>query len=192
MIHSDWKRVRNILVVRLDSLGDVLMTTPAFRAVKETFDSARITLLTSTIGAAAYDYIPHIDEVMVFDAPWIKTASRPKVNDMDRVQNTLANKGFDAAIIFTVYSQNPLPAALFLYQARVPLRLSYAKENPYDLLTHWVPDPEPERFIRHEVERQLALVGTIGATTEEQGLTFEINNTDVQRVLDTLKLVGIG
>ena len=30
-----WEDARNLLCVRLDSLGDVLMTTPAIRALKE-------------------------------------------------------------------------------------------------------------------------------------------------------------
>mgnify|MGYP003350186482 CR=1 FL=1 len=64
-----------------------------------------------------------------------------------------------AAVIFTVYSQNPLPAALFATWAGIPLRLAYCRENPYALLTDWVPEPEPESFIRHEVQRQIDLVG---------------------------------
>jgi hypothetical protein len=38
---------------------------------------------------------------------------------------------FDAAIVFTVYSQNPLPAALLCYLADIPLRLGHCRENQY-------------------------------------------------------------
>jgi ADP-heptose:LPS heptosyltransferase len=31
---EDWQRARRVLCVRLDQLGDVLMTTPAIRALK--------------------------------------------------------------------------------------------------------------------------------------------------------------
>ncbi len=47
------------------------------------------------------------------------------------------------------------------YVADIPLRLAHCHENPYQLLTDWVKDPEPEDGIRHEVQRQLNLVATI-------------------------------
>ena len=48
-----WSQARNILAVRLDNLGDVLMTTPALRAIKESDPRRRITLLASEAGAEA-------------------------------------------------------------------------------------------------------------------------------------------
>ena len=47
-----WREARNILVVRLDRLGDVLMTTPAFGAIKQAACGMELTLLTSPSGAA--------------------------------------------------------------------------------------------------------------------------------------------
>ena len=73
----------------------------------------------------------------------------------------LRRRSFDAAVIFTVYSQSPLPAALLCHLAAIPLRAAFCHENPYQLLTDWVRDPEPA-LERHEVERQLALVTELG------------------------------
>ncbi|HXD51782.1 MAG TPA: glycosyl transferase, partial [Burkholderiales bacterium] len=41
----NWDQAQNLLCVRLDSLGDVLMTTPAIRALKHSAPGRRITLL---------------------------------------------------------------------------------------------------------------------------------------------------
>src|SRR5690242_4298357 len=65
-----WQRARNVLCIRLDNLGDVLMTTPAIHALKATVAGRRLTLLTSRSGAQAAPFIPDIDEVLCFDAPW--------------------------------------------------------------------------------------------------------------------------
>ena len=54
---DSWKDVRRLLCVRLDSLGDVLMSTPAMRAFRETL-GCRVTLLTSAAGAAAALTLP--------------------------------------------------------------------------------------------------------------------------------------
>jgi lipopolysaccharide heptosyltransferase II len=86
----------------------------------------------------------------------------------------LAAGGFDAAVIFTVYSQSPLPAAYLCYLAGIPRRLAHCRENPYALLTDWVPDTEPAANLRHEVQRQLDLVATLGCTTHDRTLSFSV------------------
>ena len=51
MTAADWRAARDVLCVRLDAIGDVLMSTPAIRALKESLSGRRVTLLTSTSGA---------------------------------------------------------------------------------------------------------------------------------------------
>src|SRR4051812_2937693 len=96
-----WSEARNLLCLRLDSVGDVLMTTPAVRACRESF-GGRITLLTSSAGAAAAKYVPEIDEVIEFAAPWMKV---PAPGSTEWMLAELKARAFDAAVIFTVYSQ---------------------------------------------------------------------------------------
>ena len=62
---TKWNRAKRLLCVRLDSIGDVLMTTPAIRALKEGGADREITLLTSASGASVAKLIPQIDEVLV-------------------------------------------------------------------------------------------------------------------------------
>jgi lipopolysaccharide heptosyltransferase II len=188
---EQWQQARNILCVRLDYLGDVLMCTPAIRALKASIPGSRITLLTSGSGAAAVPYIPEIDEALVYAAPWLKN-SQPhgEAADFDFMEQLRA-KRFDAAVIFTTYSQGPLPSAMMCYLAGIPLRLSHCHENPYQLLTDWIPDPEPEKTVRHEVQRQLDLVASIGCETEDKHLSFNVKESDIQSVRQRLHTLGI-
>ena len=72
-----WDGADNVLAVRLDALGDVLMTTPALRALRAGRAGRRLTLLTSPAGAEVAALIPEVDDVIVYDAPWVKaTAAR--------------------------------------------------------------------------------------------------------------------
>ena len=173
-----WSGVRELLCVRLDSIGDVLMTTPAIRACKETF-GCRVTLLTSSAGAAAARHVPEVDEVITFAAPWMKV---PAPNSHPSVLSEIERRGFDAAVIFTVYSQSALPAAYLCYLAGIPRRLAHCRENPYHLLTDWQPDPEPAALVRHEVRRQLDLVAAAGARTGDERLSFEVPGWARERV----------
>lgn len=161
---SDWSGVQRLLAVRLDAMGDVLMTTPALRALQEQNPQRHITLLTSPSGAELGGMLPDVDAVLAYESPWMK-ASQTRTDpepDWDLIRRLQAQR-FDGAVIFTVFSQNPLPAALLCYLAGIPLRAAHCRENPYQLLSDWVPEVEPEKGIRHEVERQLALCAALGA-----------------------------
>ncbi len=188
----DWQQARNILCVRLDSIGDVLMTTPAIRALKESLHGRRITLLTSSAGAAIAALVPELDRVMVYDAPWMKaTAPRESSRPDTEIVRTLCAEEFDGAVIFAVYSQNPLPSALLCYLAGIPLRLAHCHENPYQLLTHWELDPEPAQFVRHEVRRQLDLVATIDCVTQNERLSVQVPGGARKQVKQMLRGLGI-
>jgi lipopolysaccharide heptosyltransferase II len=192
MSTQDWCSADNLLCVRLDALGDVLMTTPALRALKESRPGRKLTLLTSPAAAPLTRLLPDLDAVIIYDAPWMK-ATAPRTNshpDFALVER-LCRARFDGAVIFTVYSQNPLPAAMMCYLADIPRRLAHSRENPYQLLTDWQREPEPEQFIRHEVRRQLDLVGTIGCITRDDRLCMRVPTwarASTSQLLDTFGL----
>lgn len=169
-----WQGCKNILCIRPDNMGDLIMTGPAIRALKESF-GARVTVLTSSMSAGVIKHMPEIDEAIIFDLPWVKTANTPDVNIFNKVVEQLKERSFDAAVVFTVYSQNPLPTAMLAYLAGIPRILAYCRENPYQLITDWVPDKEPYEFIKHQVRRDLDLVATVGATTSNEGLHLTVH-----------------
>lgn len=189
---SAWLAATNLLCVRLDSLGDVLMTSPAIRALKESRPDRHITLLTSRSGAKGATLVPEIDELIVFDAPWMKHP--PHDQDaalLTGLVNRLRARRFDAAVIFTVYTQSPLPAATVCFLAEIPRRLAHCRENPYLLLTDWVREIEPEQKVRHEVRRQLDLVAHVGCAVGNERLSLRTLPADRLRVLRLLHGLGV-
>jgi lipopolysaccharide heptosyltransferase II len=169
-----WSQTQSILCVRLDSLGDVLMTSPALRALRALPRRPRLTLLTSESGGGAATLLDSVDDVIRFEAPWMKTPRATSGSATAAFAAELRRYGFDGAVIFTVYSQSALPAALLCHLAEIPLRLAHCRENPYHLLSDWVPDVEPASGIRHEVRRQLDLVATIGARSDDERMSIRV------------------
>jgi lipopolysaccharide heptosyltransferase II len=198
---APWHQARRILCVRLDSLGDVLMCTPAMRALRQAVPGRTLTLLGSPSGVAAQPFIPELDDAIAWDAPWMKAtglkaaglkATVPRAHTSGpALIATLAARAFDAAVIFTTYTQSALPAALLCQLAGIPLRLAHCRENPYDLLTDWIPDPEPATLVRHEVQRQLALVQRVGCRSAEPGLTFVPRPADFAAARMRLSAAGV-
>ncbi len=182
-----WSEAKHVLCVRLDNLGDVLMTSPAMRALKAAAPGRRLTLLGSPSAAAVAPLLPEIDRTLVYDAPWVKNSSITGPDDDHAMIRQLATARFDAAVIFTVYSQSALPAALLCRLAGIPLILGHARENPYRLLSHWVRDHGSYDGGRHEVQRQLDLVATVGAVAPDTRMRVQVPanaHHRVQQLLD--------
>ncbi|PRY12285.1 lipopolysaccharide heptosyltransferase II [Pontibacter ummariensis] len=186
-----WKECKNVLCVRLDNLGDVLMTSPAIRAIRETNQDCKITLLASRAGAAIAPYISEIDEVLTFDPPWAKNKSKQSGEAVMNIVEKLKQHAFDGAVIFTVYSQNPLPAAMLCYMAGILRVAGYCRENPYHLITDWLPDAEPLYRIQHEVDRQLQLVDSLGFFTHNQHLILRTEEAAAFQVQQKLQAKGV-
>jgi len=188
---NDWTHAAHLLCVRLDSPGDVLMCTPAMRALRTQHPARRLTLLTSPAGAALAPHLPDVDAVLAYEASWMKSSAiDPPARHIDHIA-ALAGHGFDGAVIFTCYSQSALPAALLCQLAGIPLRAAYCREKPYQLLTDWIADPEPGAFIRHEVQRQLDLVRHLGAGVFDERTSFVPLAADLAAVRARLRQAGI-
>jgi lipopolysaccharide heptosyltransferase II len=186
-----WDGARNLLAVRLDAIGDVLMTTPALRALKSV-DGTRVTLLTSPAGARVAPLVPEVDDVVAYEAPWMKHAGRVDPGADLAIVRELAAHGFDGAVVFTVFTQSALPAAMLCHLARIPRRAAHCRENPYHLLTEWFRETEPDAGIRHEVRRQLDLVAALGRTSDDETLSLRVPDEARMRVRALLAREGLG
>ena len=189
-IDEAWSAARRILAVRLDNLGDVLVTTPAFHAIKASLPGVRVTLLASPVGAQVAELNPDIDDIIVYDAPWMDPWHKLP-QDSRREQEMIARirqQHFDAAIIFTSYRQSALPAAYLCYLADIPLRLAASIDGPGSLLTTRHKHPE---HMMHEVERGLDLVGAVGLTTSETDLVLRVPAQAREDVFDLLTMRGV-
>ncbi len=57
----------NILLIRLKSIGDVVLTLPAANRLRDLFPQARITYLTSKENASVVKVFPAVDEIITLD-----------------------------------------------------------------------------------------------------------------------------
>ncbi|MFI9201150.1 glycosyltransferase family 9 protein [Streptomyces sp. NPDC053048] len=107
------------LVARLDSFGDVLLAGPAVRAVAAR--ATRTALLCGPRGAPAARMLPGVDDVIVWDAPWVGFEPPPVDRaDVAAFVERVAGWAPDTALVLTSFHQSPLPLALLLRMAGVP------------------------------------------------------------------------
>nr|WP_255719239.1 glycosyltransferase family 9 protein [Pelomonas sp. P8] len=189
----------------MDNLGDVLMTTPAIAAVRESLPKAHLALLAAPPSQALQPHLRDVDEVIGFHAPWVKAGAAaldelarrtPSLahGEAERAQlRRLAEARFDAAIIFTVCTQSPLPAALLCRLAGIPLVLAHSRERAYGLLSDEIADGDliGSVTLRHEVQRQLDLVAQVGLRTRDERLRFHVREEDGQAARQLLQATGL-
>jgi ADP-heptose:LPS heptosyltransferase len=147
----------HVLVVRLDSAGDVLLAGPAVRAVAARAE--RVTFLCGRRGRAAAELLPGVDAIVEHTAPWID----PDPDPVDRtatlgLADELAGLAIDEAIVFTSFHQSALPTALVLRLAGVPRIAAISEDYPGALLDVRHRDPGDV----HEAERALSLAAAVG------------------------------
>jgi ADP-heptose:LPS heptosyltransferase len=131
-------------------MGDVLISGPAIRAVAATVD--RVVVLAGPRGADAARLLPGVDEVVVWDCPWIAAAPAPvRPDDIRQVVSRLSAVGAGEALVLTSFHQNALPTALLLRLAGIARIAAVSDDYPGSLLDVRIPSPgdapEPERML---------------------------------------------
>ena len=86
--------MKNILLIRLSSLGDVVLTTPAIRAVRAHFPDAYIAMLVAKQSADVLRENPHLNEIITYD----RLAKDKDTGEMLRVIRHLRERKFTMAI----------------------------------------------------------------------------------------------
>lgn len=190
MLDERWSRIRRPLVARLDNAGDVLLSQPALRAIRECLPECSLTLWVSPSGAPVVELLPEVSDRLVTRALWQdlgRLAFDPR-RERDLVQS-LADGGFDAVIVLTSFAQSPHPAAYACYLAGIPLRAGQSKEFAGAVLTDPV-SPLPDDA--HQVDRNLHLVRALGFAVQSDELTIRIPDRARDTLGVKLRTRGIG
>lgn len=196
-----WRDARRVLLVRLDQLGDVLMTTPAIAAVRQSLPKAHLALLGAPSTEALWPHLDGLNEFIALPAPWMKQGAAAAPADARDdpcwpLLQRLRAARFDAAIIFTVCTQSALPAATLCRLAGIPRVLAHSRERAYALLSDAVPErdtlPTPAgQPLRHEVQRQLDLVAHVGLATSDTRLRWRVREADRVAAQALLRAAGL-
>jgi len=142
-----------ILLVRLRRIGDVVLTTPAVRALRERYPDAHISYLVEPLAAPVVQRNPHLDEVIVAAAP---DAPRRLWKDV-ALGLELRRRRFDLTIDF----HGGPRSSWFTWVSRARARIGYEVAGRSWLYTIRVGRPRVLRA-RHTVENQWDLLEPLG------------------------------
>ncbi|MGH7879016.1 MAG: glycosyltransferase family 9 protein, partial [Candidatus Binataceae bacterium] len=118
---------QRILAKEVNWLGDLVMSLPALRAIRDAFPGARLAVLIKEDLAGFFDGVGWIDEVITYRAAsGLRTLRRNC-----EVIRAIRARRFDLAILFP----NSFESALWVALARIPNRAGYVTDWRRTLLT---------------------------------------------------------
>jgi heptosyltransferase-2 len=197
----------SFIVFRLDSLGDVVLTTPLFRALKKAHPRARCTAVVQECYKPLLVTNPHIDEILTLPKirpAWLPQGIRRLLSATALWWTRLRKRHFDFAIsprwdvdehlatflcVLTHaasrvgYSESATPAKQ---------RMNCGFDAAYDICL-------PPGPVRHEVLRNLAVAQALRSTPLDASLEIPLTERDRRRaaqilgaVRETTKLIAVG
>lgn len=180
--------MERVLVARLDSVGDVLLSGPAVRAVAARYP-AGVVMLCGPQGAPGARLLPGVSDVIVWNSPWI-AAPAPEVTagHLDELKDAVTNAGITEAVILTSFHQSPLPLALVLRLAGVGHITGASVDYAGSLLDVRLKPGEDFPEDQPEAERALQIAGAAGFHLPDD----DDGRLHVRGVPDVAHLVGDG
>jgi ADP-heptose:LPS heptosyltransferase len=190
-------RLKSILVLRLDEIGDVVLTSPFLRELRRNAPQARITLIVRPELRNLVEFCPYVDKVLSFNSRSAGRLAGFRRNLKALIFARRHLKGhFDLAMI-PRWGADTQSATYLAYFSGASRRAAYsehlhaakARLNPgFDgLLTHAMGGIGP----KHELEWNLDFLSSLGGRVTSSDLELWLTESDRQFVARTLSAHGV-
>lgn len=168
--------IKEILVIRTAYIGDVVMTLPLLKPLRERFKKARISFLTSTKAKDVLENNPYVDEIITYDPFWFYPSKKGEYTGFIR---ELKKKRFDLVIEARGDIRDIM---LLAWPLRARYRVSYGVGGGSFLLTHVVPHEK----INHRVDYHLDIARFLGCKVSDVEWRIYLTDDEKKRVEEFL------
>jgi predicted lipopolysaccharide heptosyltransferase III len=176
----DWGTIQRVLIVRLRSIGDTVLTTPSLFAARRFLPHAQIDILLEDWVAPVLEGCADVDHIITFQ--------RGSKQERLRAARAIRKTRYD--VVFNLHGGTT--ATLLTRASGAKHRVGFGHYQYKNLHNHLAP-PSPELWGRdklHSVEQQLALLGWTGIPVSDRPVsrltvTPEAAKTVSQRLRDT-------
>jgi ADP-heptose:LPS heptosyltransferase len=162
--------IEKILLLRCDGIGDLVLTTPALRAVRRRFPAAQIDLVVGPWAASLAPLLGDVDRVLTY-ASWGYRRLRGRRDGLGadwRFAREMRRERYDLAIDL----RGDLLSLFPLLFWRVPRRCGRADRGGEFTLTDVAAPASPDRV--SEIDRTLDVAAFLGADPADRRLALAI------------------
>jgi ADP-heptose:LPS heptosyltransferase len=171
-----------ILVVKMAGIGDLLLATPALRALRESYPEARIDLLVTPDSAGLLNGWEVINNIIIldkylFDSPQQMIIKPQNMARLALLWNSLRDGHYDAVLLLhhLTLPFGRIKHQLLMRATGAKWRVGLDNGHGWFLNVH-VPD---EGFgAMHEAEYAMAVVEAVSATVRDKHLSLPLNEEE--------------
>lgn len=181
---------RNVLLLQLGEIGDVVLATPTFRAVKETHPASRLSVLVRKPCASLLEADPHLDEIIE-----VSKSSR-KITEIGRENFRLVRKLRGGAYDLVIDLRTGDRGTILAFLTGAPVRI--ARNDPGQpfwrkwMLTCLLPDQPPGPSTVHPgADHSLRLVRSLGIDTKDSIPRLVLPGKASERIRELLGSIGL-
>ncbi|OQB09430.1 MAG: Lipopolysaccharide core heptosyltransferase RfaQ [Candidatus Omnitrophica bacterium ADurb.Bin205] len=172
---------KRILVVRTDRIGDVVLSTPVIKVLRDNYPHAFIAMMVSPHSKEIVEGNPYLDEVVLYD----KDAKEKGWLSSIKFSRKLNKSKFDIAIILHPTNR----VHLISYLAGIPKRIGYDRKMGFLLTDKFSHTKQLGQ--KHELEYNLDLLENLGLRIDDKKLFMPIRSASEEWAEDFFKSQGI-
>lgn len=186
----DKTTIRNILVIKLRNIGDVLLTTPVFANLRLRFPGARICALVNAGTEEMLIGNPNVDKIFVYERDALKSLFfLNRVFEELNLMRVLRRECFD--LVFSLTEGDRGAFVSFFSGASIRVGIDAANKGmagKNHIFTHLV---TPAGAGDHMVERNLRYLAPLGISVKEMRVSFAYDSADIDLVKSRLDAAGL-
>ena len=168
--------INKILVVNLAFIGDVILSTPVIRALKEKYPQASISMLTIPLTAPIAQLNPYIDKVFIYD----KKGQHSGVLGGWKVVNTIKKEKFDMAICMNF----AVRGAMLTWLAGIKHRIGYDAQHGKIFLTETV--KASRAVIQHETLNHMMILQPLGCKNIDDKIEIVVPENIISKTISKI------
>jgi len=161
-------KIKNILIIRPDAIGDCILITPAISALKQEFPQAKIYILAQELTKAVFSTNPDIEQVFTD-------------------KNAIEKNKFDLSVHF----YNEMPYAWLAFKKGIKYRLGDTSKPLVSWLYNLKSTQNWRDITKHDVEQNLLLLKPLGINPPYPKLAIYPDPDALKKVDSLLKEHGI-
>lgn len=173
--------MKKILVVSVNWLGDVVFSTPVFRALKAAYPQARVSVLAVPRVRDVLELCPDVDEVIVYDEDGRAKGLFAKIG----VGLVLRGRKFDAVFIL----RRSFSRTLVTWLAGIPIRAGFSSRSWAWLLTHRADDKGVDKIHRSDV--YLRVIEALDVKVKDRSSILQVGRDVCERLDAKLRAKGL-
>ncbi len=186
-INLSKKSIKNILIINLGGIGDILLSTPALKALREFYPDSRIHLLAARQASEFAKGLPYIDEIFVFNFNFglIKILRNLKALFM------LRKRKIDLAINMRTLVSGKSALKMRFLLAAINAKVKAGRDTAgrggfFDFKI-----AEEDRPEQHETTYNIEMMRALGIEVKDKALDFNIEEDSFKKINRILEKEGV-